>query len=82
MKKIWTKGRINICKGKMMEVEILNSEQKADIFCLGVITGINLYQQKVIAAQQHNKALRINGELYYVQSARERLQDMIDKFCR
>lgn len=82
MKKIWTKGRINICKGKMMEVEILNSEQKADIFCLGVITGINLYQQKVIAAQQHNKALRINGELYYVQSARERLQDMMDKICR
>ena len=82
MKKIWTKGRINICKGKMMEVEILNSEQKADIFCLGVITGINLYQQKVIAAQQHNKALRINGELYYVQSARERLQDMVDKICR
>ncbi len=66
----------------MMEVEILNSEQKADIFCLGVITGINLYQQKVIAAQQHNKALRINGELYYVQSARERLQDMMDKICR
>ena len=47
-----------------MEVEILNSEQEVNNFCLGVITGINLYQQKVIAAQQHNKALRINGELY------------------
>ncbi len=66
----------------MMEVEIMNSEQEVNTFCLGVIVGINLYQQKVIAAQQHNKALRINGELYYVQSARERLQDMIDKFCR
>ena len=82
MKKIWTKGRINICKGKMMEVEIMNSEQEVNNFCLGVIVGITLYQQKVIAAQQHNKALRINGELYYVQDARERLQDMMDKFCR
>lgn len=82
MKKIWTKGRINICKGKMMEVEIMNSEQEVNNFCLGVIVGITLYQQKIIAAQQHNKALRINGELYYVQDARERLQDMMDKFCR
>ena len=65
-----------------MEVEILNSEQKADTFCLGMIVGINLYQQKVIVAQKYNKALRINGELYYVQSARERLQDMMDKICR
>lgn len=65
-----------------MEVEILNSEQEVNTFCLGVIVGITLYQQKVIAAQQHNKALRINGELYYVQDAKERLQDMIDKFCR
>lgn len=65
-----------------MGVEILNSEQEVNNFCLGVIVGINLYQQKVIATQQHNKALRINGELYYVQDARERLQDMMDKFCR
>lgn len=65
-----------------MEVEIMNSEQEVNNFCLGVIVGITLYQQKIIAAQQHNKALRINGELYYVQDARERLQDMMDKFCR
>lgn len=81
MKKTWTKERINMQR-KNYGGGNLNGEQEVNNFCLGVIVGINLYQQKVIAAQKHNKALRINGELYYVQDAKERLQDMIDKFCR
>lgn len=58
--------------------EILESQA----FCNGVAVGINIYQQKVIMAQKNNEAIKIDGELYYVQSGKERLQDMIDKVCK
>lgn len=55
---------------------------KSMLFCTGMIVGINLYQQKVITAQKNNEAIRIDGELYYIQSAKERLQNMVDKVCK
>lgn len=58
--------------------EILESQA----FCNGVAVGINIYQQKVVMAQKNNEAIKIDGELYYVQSGKERLQDMIDKVCK
>lgn len=57
--------------------EILESQA----FCNGVAVGINIYQQKVVMAQKNNEAIKIDGELYYVQSGKDRLQDMIDKVC-
>lgn len=57
--------------------EILESQA----FCNGVTVGINIYQQKVVMAQKNNEAIKIDGELYYVQSGK-RLQDMIDKVCK
>lgn len=51
-------------------------------FCNGVAVGINLYQQKVIMAYENNEAIKIDGELYYIQSGKERLQEMIDKMCK
>lgn len=58
--------------------EILESQA----FCNGVAVGINIYQQKVVMAQKNNEAIKIDGELYYVQSGKERLRDMIDKVCK
>ena len=55
---------------------------ESQAFCNGVAVGINLYQQKVIMAQKNNEAIKIGGELYYIQSAKERLQDMVDKICK
>lgn len=57
--------------------EILESQA----FCNGVAVGINIYQQKVVMAQKNNEAIKIDGELYYVLSGKERLRDMIDKVC-
>ena len=31
---------------------------------------------------KNNEAIKIGGELYYIQSAKERLQDMVDKICK
>lgn len=55
---------------------------ESQAFCNGVAVGINLYQQKVVTAQKNNEAIKIDGELYYIQSAKERLQDMVDKICK
>lgn len=58
--------------------ELLESEA----FCSGVAVGVSLYQQKVIMAYQQKEPLRIDGEFYYIQDGRERLQETIDKICR
>lgn len=55
---------------------------ESQAFCNGVTVGINLYQQKVIMAHENNEAIKINGELYYIQSGKERLQEMIDKMYK
>ena len=39
-----------------------------EIFCSGVAVGINLHQQRVIAAHKRNEALIIGDELFYIQS--------------
>lgn len=66
----------------VMEVEIMNETTESQAFCTGMAVGINIFQQKVVMAQKNNEAIRIDGELYYVQSAKERLQDMVDKVCK
>lgn len=72
---------MNIYK-RQSEVEIMDESHEVNAFCNGMIVGINLYQQKVVTAQKNNEAIKIGGELYYIQSAKERLQDMVDKICK
>lgn len=56
--------------------------QEVKAFYNGMVVGINLYQQKVVMAQKNNEAIKVDGELYYIQIAKERLQDMVDKICK
>lgn len=60
----------------------MDKSHEVNAFCNGMIVGINLYQQKVVTAHENNEAIKINGELYYIQSGKERLQEMIDKMCK
>lgn len=60
----------------------MGKTKEVDAFAVGLSTGISIYQQKVVTAQKNNEAIRIGGELYYIQSAKERLQDMVDKICK
>lgn len=53
-----------------------------DAFSIGVATGISLYQNKVVTAHERKEPLRIGDNLYYIQSGRERLEEMIDKICK
>lgn len=60
----------------------MGKTKEVDAFAVGLCAGISLYQQKVVMAQKHKEPIRIAGNLYYIQSAKERLQDMVDKICR
>ena len=53
-----------------------------EAFINGIAVGINLHQQKVITAHKQNKPLKIGDELFYLQSGRERLQEMLEKICK
>lgn len=53
-----------------------------EAFCNGVAVGIKLHQNKVVNASERKEPLRIDGELYYIQNGRERLQEAIDKICK
>lgn len=50
-------------------------------FVTGVAVGINIHQQKVLTAYEEGEPLKINGELYFIQSGREILEQMLDKIC-
>lgn len=52
-----------------------------DTFVNGIIVGINLHQQRVIAAHRRNEALVIGDEVFYLQSGRERMEEFLNKIC-
>lgn len=58
--------------------ELLENEA----FCTGVAVGINLHQSKVIAAHKRKKPIKIGEELFYLQSGRERLEEVLEKICK
>ncbi len=60
----------------------MTEQLENEAFCMGVAVGINLHQQKVIEAHKRKVPLKVGDTLYYLQSGRERLQEMIDKVCR
>lgn len=60
----------------------MNQTNETEAFFNGMAVGISLHQQKVIDASEKKEPLKIDGELYYVQNGRERLNEMIDKICQ
>ncbi len=56
-------------------------EKENDAFCIGVATGIKLYERKVVNACKEKTHLMIDGDLYYIQDGRDRLKEMIEKIC-
>ena len=48
-------------------------------FCNGIAAGIG---NKVVLAHSRGESIKIGETLYYLQTGRERLQEMMDKVCR
>lgn len=54
-----------------------------EAFYYGLICGIKIFQQKIITAHKRKEHIMIDdGNVYYIQSGRERLEEAIDKICR
>ena len=51
-------------------------------FAAGIEVGLKLYEQKIVQCSRTEEAIFIDGELYYIQSGRERLAEMLDRICR
>lgn len=51
-------------------------------FATGIAVGISIHQQKILTAYEEGEPLKINGELYFIQSGSEILEQMLDKICR
>ena len=64
-------------KGGVLLKELIESE----VFCSGVAVGINLLQQKVVNASKMKEPIKIDGELYYVQTGSDRLIEMLERIC-
>lgn len=60
----------------------LKELENNEAFFTGLICGIRLFQQKIVMAHERREHLMIDGNVYYVQSGRERLQEIIDKICK
>ena len=52
-----------------------------EAFVNGLAIGINLHQQRVIQAHKRKEPLKIGDELFYLQSGRERLEEMLNRIC-
>lgn len=60
----------------------MSRETEQEAFINGIAVGINLHQQRVIAAHNRKEPLIIGDNLYYLQSGRERLEDFLNKICK
>lgn len=60
----------------------MNQTNETEAFFNGMAVGISLHQKKVVTASEKREPLKIDGELYYVQNGRERLNEMIEKICQ
>lgn len=60
----------------------MDNLMESEAFCTGVMVGIDLQQQQIIAAHERKEPLIVNGNVYYIQDGIEKLEQTIDKICR
>lgn len=73
---------LNIYQRRDCILNELEELEENEAFFTGLICGIKIFQQKIVMAHKRREHLMIDGNAYYVQSGRERLQEAIDKICK
>lgn len=53
-----------------------------EAFSVGVNVGINLYQQRVVAAHESKEPLKVGDKIFYLEDGRERLGRMLNEICK
>lgn len=80
---IFTNGELyNVKKFMIGGMVTLNDLPESEGFATGIAVGISIHQQKILTAYEEGEPLKINGELYFIQSGSEILEQMLDKICR
>lgn len=64
--------------GMSMSNELLENEA----FANGIVIGVQLHQQRVIAAHKRKEPLKVGENLYYLETGRERLERVLHEICR
>lgn len=54
----------------------------SEVFCTGIVIGINLYQCIIITAYNRKESFELNGEMYYLQNGKELLEQMLNEICK
>ena len=60
----------------------MDGSSKNEAFANGVIVGIQLHQQRVIAAHNRREPLKVGDDLFYLESGRERLERVLHEICK
>lgn len=55
---------------------------QSEIFCKGVVAGINIYQQRIITSYNRKEPIKIADNLFYLQSGQDLLEQMMEELCR
>ncbi len=55
---------------------------QSEIFCKGVVAGINIYQQRIITSYKRKEPIKIADNLFYLQSGQDLLEQMMEELCR
>lgn len=53
-----------------------------EAFANGIIVGVSLHQQRVIAAHERKDPVKIGDKLYFIQDGKERLEQVLDEICK
>ena len=53
-----------------------------EAFVNGIAVGVHLHQQRVIQAHKRKEPIRIGDEWFWLQSGRERLEEMLNRICK
>ena len=57
----------------------MNGLMENEAFFTGIVAGINLYQSKIITAHERKEPIKIGDDLFYLQTGKERLTEMMNK---
>lgn len=60
----------------------MSKETENQAFVNGIIVGVNLHQQRVIATHEHREPLLIGDNLFYLENGKERLDRILNEICK
>lgn len=64
-----------------MGVQRLENLLQSEQFMKGLLLGINISRQMILASYERKEPIKLNGKIFYVQDGQELLEQMLDTVC-